>query len=164
MSDAGVRVAIALGSNMDDRHAMLHGAAHAIARLDELTVIAESRIEETHAIGPVPQDAFLNQMLLCRTALPMPALLAAVQEIEANHGRVRGASKGPRTLDIDIVWAEQVTVTTDSLLIPHPGLLDRDFWQRELVELLGADAARDAIAGAQVHAGLDTAPHAVHTA
>jgi len=54
------------------------------------------------------------------------------------------------------VWAEQPAIATDELLVPHPGLNDRDFWQRELAELLGVSDAAVAIAAAQVHTGLDT--------
>jgi 2-amino-4-hydroxy-6-hydroxymethyldihydropteridine diphosphokinase len=149
------KVAIALGSNRGDRFELLRSAAAAVAGVDEVRILAASTIEETEPIGPA-QPAFLNQMLLVETTLPLPALLGRLQVIEAAHGRERTLAKGPRTLDLDIVWAEQVTITTADLLVPHPGVNDRDFWQRELAELLGIDAAADAIAAARVHAGKDT--------
>jgi 2-amino-4-hydroxy-6-hydroxymethyldihydropteridine diphosphokinase len=96
-------------------------------------------------------------MVLLETSLSLDVLLSALQAIELQHGRVRTTAKGLRTLDLDIVWAEGLTVTSTELLVPHPGLTDRDFWQRELAELLGVDAAAHAIAAAQVHAGMDTA-------
>jgi hypothetical protein len=54
------------------------------------------------------------------------------------------------------VWAESVFLTSSDLLIPHPGLNDRTYWQRELAELLGVAAAADAIASARVHSGMVT--------
>lgn len=156
MSESMLRVAIALGSNTQDRFDLLGSGVAAITRIDGVTLLAASRVEETEPIGP-PQAPFLNQMVLVETSRDLLALLTALQAIEVHHGRIRTVSKGPRTLDLDIVWAERVTVTSRELLVPHPGLNDRDFWQRELAELLGVDAAAQAISAAQVHAGMDTA-------
>ncbi|MCC7052288.1 MAG: 2-amino-4-hydroxy-6-hydroxymethyldihydropteridine diphosphokinase [Gemmatimonadaceae bacterium] len=153
-----LRVAIALGSNVGDRHETLASAIAAIAALESVTVLAVTPTDETIAIGP-PQAPFLNQMLLLDTDCSLPALLALLQVIEEQHGRTRLQPKGPRTLDLDIVWVRDTIITTRELLVPHPGLLDRDFWHRELAVLLGVEAAREAIASAQVHAGMDTAPH-----
>jgi 2-amino-4-hydroxy-6-hydroxymethyldihydropteridine diphosphokinase len=149
-------VAIALGSNLDNRYELLRSAAAAIASIDGVSLVATTPVDETEPFGP-PQPAYLNQMLLVETALSLPVLLSQLQVIEAQHGRARTSPKGPRTLDLDIVWAEATTITTLELLVPHPGLTARDFWQRELAELLGVDAAAEAIAAAQIHAGMDTA-------
>ncbi len=156
MSEAATRVAIALGSNMQDRYELLQSANSAMAALNGVTLIASSRIEETEPLGP-PQPSYLNAMVLVETTSSLPSLLSQLQEIETQHGRERAVMKGSRTIDLDIVWASGVTVTTLELLIPHPGLTSRAFWQRELAELLGVDAAAEAIAAAQVHAGMDTA-------
>jgi len=150
-----LRVAIALGSNMLDRHGLLRSGQAAIAHLDGVRLLEASMVEETEPFGP-PQPSYLNQMVLIETTLTLSALLRALQTIELQHGRERTVANGPRTLDLDIVWAEQPAIVTDELLVPHPGLTDRDFWQRELVELLGVDDAADAITAAQVHTGLDT--------
>ncbi len=138
---------------------MLHGAHAALVQLDGVQVLASSRIEETEAFGP-PQPSFLNQLVLVETTLELPLLLDALHRIEQAHGRERLLLKGPRTLDLDIVWAEGTVITSAELLVPHPGLNDRAFWQRELAEVLGTEAAARAIAAAQVHAGMDTAPQA----
>ena len=156
VSELATRVAIALGSNMQDRYELLQSAISAMSALDGVTLIASSRIEETEPLGP-PQPSYLNAMVLVETTSSLPSLLSQLQVIEAQHGRKRAVTKGPRTIDLDIVWAGGVTVTTLELLIPHPGLTSRAFWQRELAELLGVDAAAEAIAAAQVHTGMDTA-------
>jgi 2-amino-4-hydroxy-6-hydroxymethyldihydropteridine diphosphokinase len=156
MNTRRTRVAIALGSNLDDRFELLRSGVDMVTALDDVTLLATTLIEETESLDG-EQPLYLNQMMLIDTGQSMPALLTRLQEIEDLHGRSRSASKGPRTLDLDIVWASETTVTTLELLIPHPGLIDRDFWQRELAELLGVVDAAEAIAAAQVHAGRDTA-------
>jgi 2-amino-4-hydroxy-6-hydroxymethyldihydropteridine diphosphokinase len=152
------RAAIALGSNMSDRFELLRSARDAIAQIRGVQIVATSQMEETEALGP-RQPVFLNQMVLIETTRSLPALLAELQQVEQVHGRQRRVPKGPRTLDLDIVWAGGLTITSTELLIPHPGLHDRVFWQRELAEVLGVDAAADAIGSAHVHAGMDTATH-----
>jgi len=150
-----LRVAIALGSNMLDRRELLRSGQAAIAHLEGVRLLGVSTVEETEPFGP-PQPSYLNQMALVETTLTLSALLHALQTIELQHGRERSVVNGPRTLDLDIVWAEQPAIATDELLVPHPGLNDRDFWQRELAELLGVSDAADAITAAQVHTGLAT--------
>lgn len=156
MSTTTTRVAIALGSNMSDRFELLRSARRAIEQIPGVVMLATSQLEDTGAIG-TPQPAFLNQMVLVETTRSLPALLAELQDVEQVHGRQRQVTKGPRTLDLDIVWASGLTITSTELMIPHPGLHNRIFWQRELAEVLGVDAAAEAIAAAQVHAGMDTA-------
>ena len=130
-------VYIALGSNVGDRSAMLAGARTAIASLEGTRIVGESAVEETAPIGPVPQGAYLNQMLAVETELTPRALFTALQRIERAAGRVRSVRWGPRTLDLDIVMIEAKEFVDDVLTIPHPELGNRDFWQRELEELRG---------------------------
>ncbi|MFN2604018.1 MAG: 2-amino-4-hydroxy-6-hydroxymethyldihydropteridine diphosphokinase [Gemmatimonadaceae bacterium] len=135
MSD---RVYIALGSNLGDRSANLARARAAIANLKDVRVVGESVVEETAPLGPVPQGAYLNQMIAVETELTARQLLSALQRIERAAGRVRAVRWGPRTLDLDIVIIEGKTLADDMLTVPHPELLNRGFWQRELEELRGA--------------------------
>jgi 2-amino-4-hydroxy-6-hydroxymethyldihydropteridine diphosphokinase len=126
---------IALGSNVGDRQAYLARARAALSALSRTLIVAESSIEETAAIGPIAQGPYLNQMVAVETALSPHELLAELQAIEAREGRVRGERWGPRTLDLDIVRFRSQTVDEPSLRVPHPELVNRDFWQRELAEL-----------------------------
>jgi 2-amino-4-hydroxy-6-hydroxymethyldihydropteridine diphosphokinase len=71
------------------------------------------------------------------TTLPPRTLLAALHRIERAAGRIRASRWGPRTLDLDIVMIEGKEYMDDTLVIPHPELPNRDFWQRELAELRG---------------------------
>lgn len=159
MSNAPVRVAIAVGSNIEDRAAYLRSALTAVAAIEGIQVLAVSSLSETEAIGGV-QANYLNAMVLVSCELPMRDLLVTLQHIETQNGRERLVPKGPRTLDLDIVWAEKIVITSAELLVPHPALRDREFWQQELAELLGIEGAAMVIDSALVHAGLDTATYA----
>ena len=130
-------VYIALGSNAGNRETTLARARTAIANIRNTRILAESSVEETDPIGPIPQGPYLNQMVAVETALAPPVLLAALQRIERAAGRVRSMRWGPRTLDLDIVMIEGKELTEKSLTVPHPELPNRNFWQRELHELKG---------------------------
>lgn len=128
---------IALGSNLGNRELALARARAAIAAIRDTRLIASTEVEETDPIGPIAQGKFLNQMVAVSTTLPPRTLLAALHRIERAAGRIRASRWGPRTLDLDIVMIEGKEYTDDTLVIPHPELPNRDFWQRELAELRG---------------------------
>ena len=77
----------------------------------------------------------MNQMVALETSLAPHDLLARLQDIERREGRTRHERWGSRTLDLDIVCFERQSVESGDLRIPHPGLEQRGFWQRELKEL-----------------------------
>lgn len=127
---------VALGSNLGDRDAHLRLARTALAKLPRTEVVAASRIEETPPLGPPDQGPYLNQMLLLRTGLSPRALLSACHAIERKAGRTRTVRWGPRTLDLDLVRFGERQLREPGLTLPHPEIPRRDFWQRELEELL----------------------------
>jgi 2-amino-4-hydroxy-6-hydroxymethyldihydropteridine diphosphokinase len=126
---------IALGSNIGDRQRHLTVAREAIGRLPGTKVLAETAVEETEPFGPPGQDAYLNQMIAIETELGPHDLLRALQSIERGEGRVRAERWGPRTLDLDIVKFGEQHIDDALLVIPHPGLRDRVFWQRQVAFL-----------------------------
>ena len=129
------RAYIALGSNLGDRNQLLARARESLAALSGSRVVAESSVEETAPVGDVPQGPYLNQMVALETELSPHELLAALHRIENDAGRVRSAHWGPRTLDLDIVRYGDERIEEPDLVIPHPQLAHRDWWQRELAEL-----------------------------
>jgi len=132
---AGEPVFVALGSNLGDRDGHLTAAREALAQLSGTRLVAASAIEETAPLGGLAQPAYLNQMVLLDTELEPHQLLAELQAIEQRRGRVRADRWGSRTLDLDIVaWGDR-RIHDPDLIIPHPELPRRDFWQRELSEL-----------------------------
>ena len=137
---------VALGSNLGDRQEHLAAARRALAQLPGSRIVGESRIEETEPLGGLEQPWYLNQMVAIETSLTPHELLTRLQAIEAERGRRRHSvvpSAGPagrwspRTLDLDIVRYEHQSVHEPDLMVPHPGLANRPFWQRELAELRG---------------------------
>ena len=135
MSPGPERAYIALGSNLGDRAEHLAAARAALGALPRSRLVAESRVEETAPLAGMDQPPYLNQMVALETALDPHALLAACQAIERSRGRVRTVRWGARTLDLDIVRYGDRRVAEPDLIIPHPELPRRDFWQRELAEL-----------------------------
>lgn len=126
---------VALGSNLGNREQHLAFARRAIGDIPDTRVLAVTAVEETPPFGPPGQGRYLNQMLAIETPLEPHELLRALHEIERRAGRVRRERWGPRTLDLDIVKFARQRVSDDQLVVPHPGLRDREFWQRELAEL-----------------------------
>ncbi len=136
---------IALGSNLGDREAHLAAARAALAMLPRSRLLAESSIEETEPLGDVPQGPYLNQMIALETTLSPRELLVLLQGIERGAGRIRDVRWGPRSIDLDIVMMHStetggspsapVAVDEPGLVVPHPAISERDFWQRELAEL-----------------------------
>jgi len=135
VTGAAERAYIALGSNLGDREGHLAAARAALAALPRSRLVGVSRVEETAPLGGMEQPPYLNQMVALETSLEPRALLAACQAIERSRGRVRTEHWGARTLDLDIVRYGDRRVSEPDLIIPHPGLTDRDFWRRELAEL-----------------------------
>ena len=98
-------------------------------------VVAVSPVYETDPVGGPEQADFLNAVVVIETDLTAHALLDLAHTVEAQFARVREQRWGPRTLDVDIVWMDGVTVSDDRLTIPHPRWKDRRFVLVPLREL-----------------------------
>lgn len=125
---------IATGSNVGDRQVNLLRAKNRLAR--EWTLIAESRIYASAAVDYEAQPEFTNQVL--QFALPWQApedVMQKILSIESEMGRVRDVSRGPRTVDIDIVFWGLGQFQFPSLTVPHPRWHERSFVIRPLMEL-----------------------------
>jgi 2-amino-4-hydroxy-6-hydroxymethyldihydropteridine diphosphokinase len=127
---------VALGSNLGGRAAHLKRARRKLAGLPDTSLVAESTIEKTKPLGPIPQRKYLNQMVLLKTELSPRDLLDAGLEAEREAGRIRDERWGPRTLDVDLVRFGDHEIQEPQLTVPHPELANRPFWLRELMELL----------------------------
>jgi len=126
-------VYLSLGSNLGDRAANLDAAIAALATLGE--VAAVSSFYETEPVGPVSQPWFLNCAVKLDTERMPKQLLSAILGLERSLGRRRTQSKGPRTIDIDILLFGSSIVETASLTIPHPALHERRFVLAPLAEI-----------------------------
>jgi 2-amino-4-hydroxy-6-hydroxymethyldihydropteridine diphosphokinase len=126
---------VALGSNLGDRAAYLAMARAALTLLPGVRLLAASRVEETIPLGSIPQGPYLNQMVALHSAHAPLVLLDYLQDIERRMGRRRAVRWGPRVIDLDIVRMSAGVFNSPRLVLPHPGLEDRDFWQRESAAL-----------------------------
>lgn len=116
---------LALGTNLGDRLANLRAAIAALA--PQVRVEAESRIYETPPWGFLDQPAFLNMAVRAQTDLPPADLLTFLKQLESELGRVPTFRNGPRLIDIDILFYDDLVLNTPPLVIPHPRLHERDF-------------------------------------
>lgn len=126
---------LALGSNLGDRRGNLDYGLEQLAALPSTEVIRVSSAMETEPLGPLGQGHYLNQMVLLKTELSPRQLLERCQEVERRAGRVRKERWGPRTLDVDIVRYGDAEIREVDLVVPHPEIPNREFWQSELAEL-----------------------------
>ena len=125
---------IGLGSNLGDREWFLAAARKLIAE-SAGRVIAESSILETRAVDYTDQPDFLNQVVKIETELDPIQLLEALKCIETEIGRSKTFHKGPREIDLDILLYGDLVLESDRLVIPHPGIIHRQFVLQHLVEL-----------------------------
>ena len=126
-------VYLALGSNMGNRLANLKAAVSNLA--PQMTVKKKSSVYETPPWGFQDQAAFLNQVVMAETYLEPEALLAHLKRLEIALGRVPNFENGPRLIDIDILFFDDVIIDTSSVAIPHPRLHKRAFVLVPLAEL-----------------------------
>ena len=124
------RTFLSIGSNLGDRRAHLRDAVDSLPDL-----VAVSSVYETDPVGGPHQGAYLNVVAQLDTALPPHRLLGVCHRIEAAANRVRGERWGPRTLDVDIVWMDGVTLSEERLTVPHPRWRERRFVLVPLREL-----------------------------
>jgi 2-amino-4-hydroxy-6-hydroxymethyldihydropteridine diphosphokinase len=125
------RAFLALGSNLGDRAAELR---RAVASTPDL--VAQSAVYETDPVGgPEDQGPYLNMVVQLETDRAPHDLLAVCRKLETAAHRRREIHWGPRTLDVDVLWVDGVTLEKPDLQIPHPRLWERPFVLAPLSEL-----------------------------
>lgn len=125
---AGPLVAVVgFGANLGDRLGTMRAAAAELARAAR--VAKTSRVFATAPVGLAEQPEFFNAAALAEYAGTAEELLDVLLAIEARLGRVRDAATqwGPRTIDLDLLWARDTRLRTARLELPHPRLRDRAF-------------------------------------
>lgn len=118
-------VYIALGSNVGSRLANLKNAISNLA--PQMTVKKKSPVYETPPWGYANQPAFLNQVVMAETYLEADALLGHLKRLETALGREPSFQNGPRLIDMDILFYDDLILDSDPLSIPHPRLHQRAF-------------------------------------
>jgi 2-amino-4-hydroxy-6-hydroxymethyldihydropteridine diphosphokinase len=124
---------IGLGSNVGDREGHLR---EGVAQLQSLgRVIRISSLYETAPVGGPEQGWYLNAVVTLSTELDPRSLLRGLHEIEDLAGRIRKVRWGPRTLDLDLLVYDAITIRTTDLTIPHPRAHERAFVLVPLAEV-----------------------------
>ena len=118
-------VFIALGTNLGERLTNLRMAIAALA--PDVSVLTESHVYETPPWGYEDQPAFLNMVVKAETDLEPESLLTYLKQIEAELGREKSIRWGPRLIDLDILFYDNLVINTPPLIIPHPRLHERGF-------------------------------------
>jgi len=120
-------VYLGIGSNLGDRYKNIQNA---YMHLEDqgIIILRKSNIIETQPQGgPRNQNKYLNSVIKIETQLDPFELLDKLQHIEASLGRVRTVRNGSRTIDIDILYFNNLQINTDLLTIPHPRIEQRKF-------------------------------------
>ena len=128
------KVYLLIGGNMGDRMANLTQAIHLINQ--EIGPIQlTSSIYETAAWGNTNQPDFLNQALMLETLLDAETMMHQLLNIEIGMGRKRDIPMGPRTIDLDIVYFNDLVIENELITIPHPKIAERRFVLMPLAEI-----------------------------
>ena len=126
-------VYLALGSNLGDRLANLKQAIDSLT--PQMEVRAKSSVYETPPWGYADQPKFLNQVVKAKTYLEPEPLLKHLKRLEVALGRQASFPNGPRLIDMDILFYDELIVNTPSLVIPHPRLHERGFVLLPLMDI-----------------------------
>ena len=126
-------VYLALGSNVGNRAANLKAAIAALP--PQMEVKARSRVYETPPWGYANQEKFLNQVLQVQTYLKPEQLLKHLKRLEVALGREASFQNGPRLIDIDILFFDDLVFESPIVTIPHPRLHERGFVLMPLMDL-----------------------------
>lgn len=128
------RVVLGLGSNLGPRPRNLSAARRRL-RQKGLRIVRQSRVIETEPWGVVDQPRFLNQVIEGEWLGTARQLLRAAKDVEREGGRVATRRWGPRVIDVDILYFDDVRIDERGLVIPHPRIPERPFVLRSLAEL-----------------------------
>ncbi|MCX7829212.1 MAG: 2-amino-4-hydroxy-6-hydroxymethyldihydropteridine diphosphokinase [Thermanaerothrix sp.] len=120
-------VVLALGSNLGDRLGALRSAVNNL-KSRGWRLLKASPVFETPPFGYHEQPRFLNACVTMGCPLEDPLdMLKEVKALEARMGRVQRFKNGPREIDVDILFADEMVFDSPELHIPHPGIQDRPF-------------------------------------
>jgi 2-amino-4-hydroxy-6-hydroxymethyldihydropteridine diphosphokinase len=146
-------VYLALGSNLGDREAHLRAAVRGLKKRS-VKIVRCASIYATEPREVLDQPWFLNTAVQAATDLEPQQLLEACLEVEVENHRRRDVDKGPRTLDVDIIFYGNRLIRTPTLTIPHANFSVRRFVLAPLAEI--APHFVDPVTGKMIRELLDS--------
>ncbi len=128
-------VYIGLGSNIKQPKLQIKKAIIALRQLSETVVLEDSGYFESKPMGPKDQPDYVNAVVKIETTTRAADLLKHCQLIEAQQNRVKLRHWGERTIDLDILLYADKQIQTNTLIVPHPGISQRDFVYMPLLKI-----------------------------
>ena len=129
------KAAIAVGSNQGDSVRICRQAFDVLRKHPAINILKISSLYRTSPVGPVEQDRFINASAVLQTRLEPQALFELMLEVERSFGRIRTVKWGPRTLDLDLLFYENIQLDLPVLKVPHPLMSKRLFVLMPLAEI-----------------------------
>ena len=126
---------IGFGSNLGNRLENCRNALEALAELPECSLLKTSSFYETAPMGLVEQPSFINGVALLESADDAHWLLRQMLAIETALGRLRTLKWGPRSIDLDLLFFNDLIIDSPGLSLPHPFLHERRFVLEPLNEI-----------------------------
>lgn len=127
---------LGIGSNLGDRLNNINKALRSLSSKNKVKIIKVSSFYETEPQGGPPgQDMYLNGVIALKTELDPEELLKTCLKVEETLGRVRLVKNGARTIDLDILFYDDIVVNGDNLKIPHSRMYEREFVLKGLCEI-----------------------------
>jgi 2-amino-4-hydroxy-6-hydroxymethyldihydropteridine diphosphokinase len=124
---------LSLGSNLGDRLVNLSTAISSLS--PSIKLLAQSSVYDTAPWGYVDQPTFLNLVVKASTTLDPYEVLRFIKGIEISMGRQENFLYGPRLIDLDILFYDELVLDSPELIIPHPHLAERAFVLVPLAEI-----------------------------
>ncbi|EPY2304438.1 2-amino-4-hydroxy-6-hydroxymethyldihydropteridine diphosphokinase [Clostridium sporogenes] len=125
---------VAFGSNIGEKENYIKRALEKIEERD-IKIIKVSPIYETEPYGVLDQDSFLNGVVRIETNLTPEDLIKELLLIEKQLDRVRERRWGPRTIDLDIIFYDDLIINKNNLIIPHKDMENREFVLKPLCDI-----------------------------
>ncbi|EPY2302682.1 2-amino-4-hydroxy-6-hydroxymethyldihydropteridine pyrophosphokinase [Clostridium sporogenes] len=125
---------VAFGSNIGEKESYIKRALEKIEKRG-MKIIKVSPIYETEPYGVLDQDSFLNGVVKIETNLTPENLIEVLLDIEKQLDRVRERRWGPRTIDLDIIFYDDLIINKNNLIIPHKDMENREFVLKPLCDI-----------------------------
>lgn len=126
---------LSVGTNLGDRKANIERCIDAVNLLPYTDVVDKSAIYETEPVGYARQENFYNIILKVESIFEPNEMLGACLGIESGFGRKRAIRFGPRIIDIDVIFAEDLKIESRNLIVPHPRYHERRFILEPLMDI-----------------------------
>ncbi len=129
------KAAVGVGSNQGDSLRICRDVFDLLQKHPAINILRTSSLYRTSPVGLRDQDWFINAAVLLNTTLQPEELLELLLKTEERHGRVRTIKWGPRTLDLDLIFYDNIELDLPGLKVPHPLMNERLFVLAPLAEI-----------------------------